>query len=250
MIKAVIIDDERQSRNVLRKMLVDFCEEVSIIGEAKGVRSGIELLQQEQPDLILLDIEMSDGDGFDILNAFDYTNLNVIFVTGYDQYAIKAIKYAALDYLLKPVDLEELQLAIERFKKGRGDESSQLRFLHQHYEHRKKQLEQIVLPGRDNHIVVALDDIIRIEAMGSYVMIHLENGNSHLVVNSLSYYEALLPPSNFFRIHKSHLINLYKVSRFASGRKGKVLLKDNSELGIAARRKSAFSQIMKQLGKD
>ena len=248
MIKAVIIDDERHSRNLLRKMLVDFCEGVTVIGEAKGVKSGIELLQKEKPDVILLDIEMSDGDGFDILNAFDYMNLNVIFVTGYDQYAIKAIKYAALDYLLKPVDLEELQTAIQKLGVSQSDKSSKLRFLHTHYEKRQEQLKHIILPGRDSDTVVELQSIIRIEAQGSYVMIYLENHKSHLVVNSLSYYEELLPADKFFRIHKSHLINIYQVERFDPNHQDKVQLKDGSELTIAARRKSAFSQLIKQIG--
>lgn len=249
MIKTVIIDDERHSRNLLRKMLLDFCDGVTITGEAKDVRSGIELLRKVQPDIVFLDIEMSDGNGFDVLNAFDDLEINVIFVTGYDHYAIKAIKYAAMDYLLKPVDLEELQLAIDKLGKFRVDERGKLRFLHNAYENKVKELQQIVLPGRDSHVVVELHQIIRIEAKGSYVMIYLEDNKSHLVVNTLSYYEELLPANNFFRIHKSHLINIDKIKHYTSGRSGKVLLKDGSELDVAARRKSAFSQLVKQLGR-
>lgn len=248
MIKTVIIDDERQNRNLLRKMLVDFCEGVMIVGEAADVRSGIKLLEKEQPDVLLLDIELSDGDGFDILTAFDRIDFHVIFVTGYDQYAIKAIKHAALDYLLKPIDLSELQTAIRKSEKNKTEESSKLRFLDAEYESKNEELRQIVLPGRESHFVVELHNIIRIEAQGSYVMIHLEDDKTHLVVNSLSHYEELLPPSYFFRIHKSHLINVHKVDRFAPGRSGKVLLKDGSELDVAVRRKSAFRQLIKQLG--
>ncbi len=249
MIKAVIIDDERQSRRLLRKMLVDFCEGVSLVGEAKDVYSGIELLKNVQPDLILLDIEMPNGDGFDILNAFDYGNFNVVFVTGYNQFAIKAIKYAALDYLLKPVDLEELQLAIDKLKSRQKDDTGRLKFLHQQYAKRSDELHQIILPGRENHTVVALDQITRIEAQGSYVMIYLEDRKSHLVVNSLSHYESLLPYPKFFRIHKSHLININKIDYFTTGRSSKVRLMDGVELDIAARRKSAFMQILRKHGK-
>ncbi len=249
MIKAVIIDDERQSRRLLRKMLVDFCEGVSLVGEANDVYTGIELLKNVQPDLILLDIEMPNGDGFDILNAFDYANFNVVFVTGYDQFAIKAIKYAALDYLLKPVDLEELQLAIAKLKAGQQNDTRQLKFLHQQYTKGSGELRQIILPGRENHTVVALDDITRIEAEGSYVMIYLEDRKSHLVVNSLSYYETLLPNPNFFRIHKSHLINLDKIEQITTGRISRVRLKDGAVLDIAARRKAAFNQLLRQVNK-
>ncbi len=251
MIKAVIIDDERQSRGLLRKMLDDFCEGISIIGEAKDVHTGIELLNREDPDLVFLDIEMPKGDGFDILNAFDYADFNVVFVTGYDQFAIKAIKYAALDYLLKPVDLQELQLAIEKLRgrKNVSDNSGRLKFLRQQYENPGDQLKQLILPGRETHVVVLLDNILRIEAKGSYVNIYLVGGKSHLVVNSLSYYESLLPPHIFFRIHKSHLININKIEQFTTGRSSKVKLIDGTELDIATRRKSAFNQILKKQGK-
>ncbi len=248
MITTVIIDNESQSRKLLRKMLVDSCDEVIVIGEAKDVKSGIELLQRVKPDIVFLDIEMPDGDGFDILNAFNNVRLNTIVVTGYDHYAFKAIKYAAQDYLLKPVDLRELQIAINKIKKSRVEERNRLGMLDVNYKNRTEPLRKIVLPGRENHVVVELERIIRIEANGSYVMIYIEGHKSHLVVNSLSYYEELLPANNFFRIHKSHLINVHKIERFAPGRIGKVFLKDGSELDIAARRKTAFSQLIKQLG--
>ncbi len=247
MIKALIIDDERHSRNLLTKMLTDFCEGVEVVGEAHDVPSGIALLKAQQADVILLDIEMPGGDGFDILNAVDYSHFNVIFITGYDQYAIKAIKYAAMDYLLKPVDLEELQAAITKVKNYQSDTSGKLRFLHTNYKSRNEELRQIVLPGRDSYSVIELDKVIRIEAQGSYVMFHLENNKSHLVVNSLTHYEELLPQENFFRIHKSHLINIHKVERVDLGRRGKVRLNDGSELDIAARRKSTFNQMIKRM---
>lgn len=243
MINVVIIDDERLSRDLLRKMLTDFCEGIQVIGEANGVTAGIELLHSKQPDIILLDIEMADGDGFDILNAIDYTQSKVIFVTGYDQYAIKAIKYAALDYLLKPVDLEELQEAIQKLGKHKTDERAKLQFLHSQYKNREDEIQEIVLPGRNGFTVVELDQIIRIEAQGSYVVIYLEDEKSHVVVHPLSHYEALLPTQKFFRIHKSHLINIQKIKHFTPGRSGIVQLKDDSQLPIAARRISAFKQL-------
>ncbi len=246
MINVIIVDDERQSRNLLRRMLIDFCEGVNIIGEAKNVQTSITLLKQKKPDVLLLDIEMSDGTGFDLLNKLVDINFKIIFITGYDQYAIKAIKYAALDYLLKPVNLGELQQAIHKVKKGLNNESRQLGLLYRHYEKKEETITQIVLPGRDSHIVAELHKIVRIEAQGSYVMIYLEDQKNHLVVKSLSYYEDLLPSKHFFRIHKSHLINIHKVARYDAGRSGKVVLKDGSVLDIAARRKSAFNTLMRK----
>lgn len=247
--KAVIIDDERQSRSLLRKMVTDYCEGVKIIGEAQDVRSGIALLQELRPDLIFLDIEMPNGNGFNVLDAFGYAHFNVVFVTGYDQFAIKAIKYAALDYLLKPIDLQELQLTIGKLTEEwrKGNPQGRLKFLRQQYEDRHQTAQQIILPGRDQHVIVALDDILRIEAKGSYVNIHLDDGKIHLVVNSLSHYENLLPSQTFFRIHKSHLINIQKIARFDAGRSSRLQLVDGTELDIAARRKAAFNQILKKL---
>lgn len=245
MIRAVIIDDERQSRNLLQKMLVDFCQGVSVVGKSPGVKLGVELLKKEKPDVVFLDIEMLDGNGFDVLNAYDDPGLNVVFVTGYDHYAVKAIKYAALDYLLKPVDLEELQQAVLKLQTSRIDDRGKLRLLQTNFENKKEKLQKIVLPGRENYTIVEVQAIIRIEANGSYVTIYLEEGKTHLVIKSLSHYEELLSNDHFFRIHKSHLINLAKIDRYTAGRRGKVILKDGAELEIAARRKSAFVQFFK-----
>ena len=243
MITTVIIDNERQSRKLLRTMLIDFCDEVIVLGEAKNVKSGIELLQRVKPDIVLLDIEMPDGDGFDILNVFNDADFETIFVTCDDHHAIKAIKYDALDYLLKPIDLEELQLAIKKSELCHFYNNHKLGFLPTQFRKNQNELQQVALPGRNSHTVIEVQSIIRIEAQGSYVIIYVEGGKSHLGMNSLSYYEKLLLNDSFFRIHKSHLINIFKIKSFALGRR-KVLLKDDSELSIAARRKSAFSQLI------
>jgi len=250
MITTVIIDNERQSRKLLRTMLINSCDEVIVVGEAKNVKSGIELLQRVKPDIVLLDIEMPDGDGFDILNVFNDAHFETIFVTDCDHHAIKAIKYAALDYLLKPIDLKELQLAIKKSEPAHlyksHEESASLPIP---IENNKNPLRQVVVHTHNSHTVIEVQNIIRIEAQGSYVIIYLEGNKSHLVVNSLSYYEELLSNNSFFRIHKSHLINILKIKSFVLGRSRKVLLKDGSELNIAARRKSAFNQLVKQLYK-
>ena len=249
MITTVIIDNDCLSRKLLRTMLIDSYDEVIVIGEAKNVKSGIELLQRVKPDIVLLDIEMPDGDGFDILNAFNDTDFEIIFITDYDHHAIKAIKYAALDYLLKPINLKELQLAIKKSEVAQIYNSHKSDSLYSQFGNEKNQLQAVILPNRKSHTFVEVQSIIRIEAQGSYVIIYLEGDKSHLVVNSLSYYEELLLSNSFFRIHKSHLINISKIKSFVLGRSNKVLLKDGSELSIAARRKSAFSQVVKQLYK-
>ncbi|MEO1516009.1 MAG: LytTR family DNA-binding domain-containing protein [Bacteroidota bacterium] len=249
MIKVVIVDDEQNSRELLTSMLQMYQEEVQLLGSAHDVKSGIQLITEVRPDLVFLDIEMPGGDGFEILNAFDSLFFKVIIVTGYDQYAIRAIKYAALDYLLKPIDLEELEMAIQKLKRQAGkDETENVRFLKSNYEQKKQpNLQQIILPGHKKYIIVPFANIISIEARGNYTVFHLENKETHTVAHSLSYYEELLPTNVFFRIHKSYIVNCTKVEGYDPGRAGKVHLKNGSSLDIAARRKVSFKQILKKL---
>lgn len=248
MIKVVVVDDERQSLNLLYNMLTNNSEYVTVVGAAKDVSSGIEFLKKEQAALVLLDIEMSDSTGLDDLKIPDNYGSSVIFVTGFDQYAVKAIKYAAMACLLKPVGLEELRIALQKLKEDNLHVNGQSNGQPIYFEKNNgQQLKNIVLPSCDAHVVVELHNIVRIEAKGSYVRIYLQNQKSHIVATSLSYYEGILPADNFFRIHKSHLININEVKQFTTGRSSKVVLKDGTELNIAARRKAAFRQIIKEL---
>ncbi|MEM9916643.1 MAG: LytTR family DNA-binding domain-containing protein [Bacteroidota bacterium] len=249
MIKTVIIDDEPNSRELLANMLELQRQKIELLGTANDVPSGIELIRTTRPELVFLDIEMPGGDGFEVLNAFKEIFFKVIIVTGYDQYAIKAIKYAAMDYLLKPIDLEELDLAIVKFEASKGkNETNNVHFLKSNYTRgAKEEMSQIVLPGHKKYAVVQLDEIIKIEAQGNYAIFYLENQETHIVTHSLSYYEELLPSNLFFRIHKSYIINCMKVESYEPGRAGQVFLIDGTALSIAARRKVAFKKIIQAL---
>ena len=180
MIKAVIIDDEINSRELLHAMLTDHCEDVEILGMAKDVSSGVKTIKQKQPELVFLDIEMPGGSGFDILNAFDHINFKVVFVTGYDQYAIKAIKYAALDYLLKPVDLEELKIAVEKAKTEISGQDAKIKFLESNYKNPLNENGQIIISTHNNHNIVNLDDILYLEAMEGYSKVFIDDDSKHL----------------------------------------------------------------------
>lgn len=245
MIKAIIIDDEPNSRELLSNMLEHYIKNIQVIGEAIDVNSGIELIQKNRPDVVFLDIEMPGGDGFSILDAVSPIDFKVIFITGYEQYAIKAIKYAALDYLLKPVDLQELEVAIQRI--STINESDQLNFFKETFQNKKQDFERLILPGHKKHTVVDFKQIIKIEASGNYVIFHLENKEQRIATHSLSYYESLLPSNLFFRIHKSYIINCQKVKSYEDGRAGKVFLSDGSKLDVAARRKANFKKLLNQL---
>ena len=247
MIKAVVIDDEINSRELLHHMLLEHCEKVEVLGMGKDVSSGIKVIQQTKPQLVFLDIEMPGGNGFDILNAFDKIPFKVVFVTGYDQYAIKAIKYAALDYILKPVDLDELKAAVEKAKSEIIDQENQIKFLQENYTKTSKKQDQIIISSRNNHSIVNLSDILYFEAMDGYSIVFVEPDIKHISSHPLSYYEEILPINQFFRIHKSHLINCTKVTGYDSGRGGNVSLNNDISLPIATRRKSLFTTFLNRL---
>ena len=240
MIKAVIIDDELSSRELLTNMLTNFIKDVEVIGEAVDVSSGIELIKIKKPELVFLDIEMPGGNGFSILNAFREFPFKVIFVTSYNQYAIEAIRYAALDFILKPIDLKELESALKRYQSFQMNQNLNLNFLADTQSNPSSDYDKIVVPGAKENTVLYFKDIVSIQAQGAYVFFYLENNEKRMSTYPLSHYEELLPATQFFRIHKSYIINGSKVVHIDTGRGGKAHLRDGSSLDIAMRRKTAF----------
>ncbi len=242
MVKAVIIDDEPNSRELLQNMLQNYCKDVEVVGEGLDVESGIDVIRDLQPELVFLDIEMPGGDGFKILDAFTDAEVNfkVIFVTGYDQYAIKAIRYAALDFLLKPLNLSELQTAIIRARELVYEQRENFRFLHYQMTQRESSIRKLMLPTYQGYALVDINTITRVEAEGNFVSFWFEDGQRETASQSLSHYEELLPKPQFFRIHKSHIVNCLKVVRIDDGRTGMAHMEDGHQLNIAARRKKAF----------
>lgn len=246
MTKAILIEDEIYSRKLLQKMLQEHCKDIEFMGAAHDVSSGIALIKKTKPDVIFLDVEMPGGSGFDILNAFESPDFKTVFVTGYDHYAIKAIKYSAVDYLLKPVSLDELKNTIERLRDFPGNQKENIRFLNETIQRQSASIDRIILSDSKKHVVIQLEDIIFIKAEGTYVTFHTNGGKKYTAINTLSYYEELLPESSFFRIHKSYLINCSKVVKIETGRVGNVHLQEGVQLPVAARRKSAFISFLDQ----
>jgi len=247
MLKVIIIEDELNSRELLSTMIKNYCEGIQLIGEAIDVDSGVKLIKEKLPDLVLLDIEIKGGTGFDLLDQLRDIPFSVIFVTGYDQYAIKAIKYAALDYILKPIDLRELRAAIARAKEQLNFVKQKRQFLLDSQKDKDQDIDltKIVLSDREQYTILNFAEIIYLKASGGYVEFILEEGFKKIASYSLKHYEALLPESVFFRIHHSYLINLTKVEGFETGRTGNVRLKGGHQLSIAARRKVEFTKKMK-----
>jgi two-component system LytT family response regulator len=239
MIKAVIIDDEEESRNTINNILTQYCDYVNIVGQADGVIKGKELILSRQPDIVFLDIQMADGTGFDLLEQLPKVEFRVIFVTAYDQYALKAIKYSALDYILKPIDPRQLIDAVNKFKVLESNfhiMAEQIKTLFGF----KSGFEKIALPTSEGLRFVKVDNIIRCESDNNYTNFFLKTGEKILVTKTLKDFEETLSDSNFIRVHQSHLINLTYVERYIKGEGGSVVMSDGSEVEVSRRRKENF----------
>ena len=242
MINAVIIDDEPKNVRVLKNMLNEFCPEVSLVGEANDSNEGKELIQRKKPELVFLDIEMPYGNGFDLLNALMPIDFEVIFVTAFDKYMLKALKYSALDYLLKPVNIAELKAAVKhaetRIKKNSINQ--QLTVLLENFKKHEPGLKKIAIPTADGFDFILIEDIVRCEAQGPYTRIFFKDSKKILVSKTLKEYESLLPDNIFLRIHNSHPVNLNFIKKYNRGSGGYIEMDDGTTLEVATRRKDEF----------
>ncbi|MDX2249779.1 MAG: LytTR family DNA-binding domain-containing protein [Bacteroidia bacterium] len=249
MIKALIVEDEKNSQELLKELVTDYCDGVEVVAIAGNVAEALQALKTYQPGLVFLDIELPDGDGFQVLEKAEEINFDVIFTTAYDQYAMRAFKFAATDYLLKPVDIEELQQAaervVEKHKSGNnGNQSEQIDALIRNIRNIGQNFKRIVLPTTNGFTVVNPDEIIRCESDRNYTFIFLKDGRRILVSRTIKEYDEMLAEYNFFRIHQSHLINLNYLKNYTRGRGGYVELTDGTNIDVSARRKSEFLKRM------
>lgn len=253
MLKAIIVEDEKNSQLLLKAMIEQFTEGVEIVAIAGSVAEALKAIEAHKPDLVFEDIELPDGDGFQVLEKAVNPTFDVIFTTAYNEYAIKAFKYAATDYLLKPIDMEELQHAVARVVEKRQhisalpisekkelNQKESFDVLLQQIRHPQQTLKRIVLPTATGFTVVDPIDIIRCESDRNYTYIFLSDKRRILVSKTIKEYEEMLEPFNFFRIHQSHLINLHCLKNYIRGRGGSVELTDGTMIDVSARRKADF----------
>lgn len=237
-LRAIIVDDERGGREALAALLANHCPSVEVIGMADSAATGAEAIRGLRPDLVFLDIEMPYGNGFDLLEMARGIDFGVIFTTAYDHYAIKAIRLCALDYLLKPIDADELQAAVARAEKELTVKpSGVLEALIQNMAGRDPGASRIALPTAEELLFVQVKDIVRCEAAGNYTIFHFISGEAPIVSRTLKEYEAVLGEMGFFRIHHSHLVNLHHVRRYVKGEGGQLVMCDGSEIAVSRRRK-------------
>ncbi len=249
MIKAVIIEDEQKSREMLAMLVEKNCPQLEIAGLAKNVKEGIELINSFKPDLVFLDISMPDGTGFDLLEAVQGKKFELIFTTATDKHALKAIKYSACDYLLKPIDIDELKVAVEKVlqKKNSTPSMDNLQFLIQQLKKADDNYQKITLPTGNAYEIINIKDIIRCEADASYTHFYLVGGKKLMVSASLKHYEDLLPENEFIRVHHQHLINMNHVTRYLKQDGGYAVMSDGTQIEISRRKKDAFMERLNKI---
>ncbi len=246
MLEVIIIEDEGHGQNTLKNLLVDYCREVRIVGIAGSVKEGIHAIQCQKPDLIFLDIELHSGTGFEILENVKRFDFEVIFTTAYENYAIKAIKFSAIDYLLKPIDIEELQEAVEKVRRRREKslQNNNVLNLVRNLQDINNQHKIITLSTLEGIEFIPVSDIVKLEANGSYTTFQLKQKRSLLVSKNLKEYENLLSEYGFFRVHHSCIINLSEVERYIKSDGGMIILKDGSQADISNKKKDKFLELM------
>lgn len=242
MPKAIIVEDELHSREFLKNLVTDYCPELKLVAMASDVEEGVTAIKTHQPDIVFLDIEMQTGTGFDLLQQFPAPEFDVIFTTAYDHYAIKAIKFSAIDYLLKPIGIEELQQAVKKItdKKASSDNQAALQMLLKNLQAPQKADQSITLATSEGLEFVPLQQIIRIEASGPYSYFFLKNNKKIMVSRNLKEYELMLADHGFFRPHNSHIINIQEVKRMVKTDGGYAVMSDDSKIGISPKKKDEF----------
>jgi two-component system LytT family response regulator len=247
MKKVLIIDDEKRIRDFVKRMIDSFGLDLTVYTDGENVETGLASIESLKPDIVFLDIQMPDGTGFDLLNRVKEKNFELIFITAFQEYAIMAIKFSALDYILKPIDEEELKTAIINaidtidFKK---DDTQFEALSHNLLPNQKRKL---VLKTQESVHVVDLSDIIRCEADKNYTFFYLSNGKKILVSRTLKDFETLLSNQGFFRVQQSHLINLDFIDRYDKQEGGSVILKDGSSVPLSPAKKEQFFTLLEKL---
>lgn len=252
MITALLIDDDSNLRNGMKSLLARYAPEIRIIGEADSVETGVPMLLQNPPQVLFLDIHLGDGSGFDLLeevNKKGKLNSQIVFITAHEQYAVKAFRFSALDFLLKPVDPEELQKVIGKLKEviDKNDNVAHIDLLLENIRKKVDNFKRIALSNSDGIHLFEVSDIIRCESEDNYTKFYIKNSKPILISKTLKEYEELLTEHGFERIHQSHLINLAYLKSYIKKDGGYVVMADNSNLPISQRKKERLQELLKMM---
>ncbi|MBO5809775.1 MAG: response regulator transcription factor [Bacteroidales bacterium] len=248
MIRCVIVEDEEMARQVLKSLLAQYCPDVMICAEADDITSGQEMIEAFRPDLVFLDIEMPGGSGFKLLNNIKDVDFEVVFITAYEQFAIKAIRHDALDYLLKPVDPKELVAAVEKVKDAKYKKTLKRQYdtLLKNIDPEQLVVKKISISTSDKIHLIEVDDIIRCESDNYYTIIYFKDGTSLLVSKTLKEMEQKLEEYDFVRTHKSHLVNMRCIMNFIKDEM-MVVMTDGVKVPVSKRKKEKIVEVINNL---
>lgn len=242
MISAIIVDDEQKGRESLKLLINEYCPKVEILALCSNVADAYNSIIKLDPDLVFLDIQMKEETGFDLLKKFEKVNFEVIITTAHSNYAISAIKYSAIDYLLKPIDITELQEAVSRVEEKRStpDILQRLGNLIENVKVSSVEEYKLAIPSSDGLMFIKAADIVFCEAEGNYTNFNLKNGKRYIVSKTLKEYENILSHHQFFRIHHSYLVNLKEIVKYTRGEGGYVTMSNGTNLDVSKRKKESF----------
>lgn len=246
VLKTIIIDDEPKARKAIANIIEKYFPDIIIAETADNVKSGIAALKSHKPEIVFLDIQLGNSTGFDLLKEFGAINFKVIFITAYEKYAIKAFRFSAIDYILKPINPDDLIEAIKKTEAILNTENMNIK-LNILLANREKETKKIVLRTSDSLKVANIQDIVRCEADGNYTRIYFNHGNKILVSRSLREFDEMLTEYGFFRVHNAHLINMAYLERCEKTKGGNVYMKDRAEIPVAFARKQSLIKALEQL---
>lgn len=245
--KVLIIDDERRTRSMLRKMISLTSFSLEVVGEAEDVESGIVAIREHQPDIILLDIQMPDGSGFDLLDRISKRNFEIIFITAHEEFAIRAIKFSALDYILKPVEIEELESSLENAIDAiqtKSDLSVSYEALMNNLKNNNK---RVVIRTKTSMYVFDINDIIHCQSDRNYTYFYLNDDRKIMTSKTLKDFEEVLTLPDFIRCHRSHIININYLDRYERGDGGTIIMKNGTEIPLSRLSRERFMDVLDSL---
>lgn len=240
-IQSIIVDDEQIARNVLRNYLTKYCPQVEILGEAENIKEAVPLIEKHRPQLVFLDVEMPYGNAFDILEATQNYDYEAIFITAFSDYSLKALNFSASYYILKPIDIQELIVAVNKVAESieKKEEFNRNKILLQNLQ-QKPEKQQIMLPTMQGFDVARIDEIVRLQADGNFTQIFMKDGSKKMVCRFLKYFEDLLDYP-FVRVHRSHIVNFNSVKSYHKN--GEIVLDDNTEIEVSSSYKDEFLKL-------
>ena len=246
-IKAIIIDDEERARNALSSLLLNYCPEISVLAMCANVPDGVLAINKHKPDVVFLDIEMPDYNGFELLGFFREIDFDIIFVTAYSEYAIKAFEISAVDYILKPIDIDQLKNSVEKLKQKKlhSQMQEQIELLKESY--KGDDIRKIALSMSNGLTFVEIADIVLLEADGAYTTFFLKDGQKIVVSKKLKFYEDILSKrAFFFRTHRSYFINVNFIKKYSRSENA-ILMDNDTSITISRDRKQEFETLLKDL---